>query len=94
MLMVGGFLGIFHLIITLPLIFYLAIALAREKETGMTQRLIEGGLSRIKHFFSWLLFFTILALLFSILYTLAFKRWVYKEDEFGMIFLLTFLGVE
>ena len=77
MLMIGGFLGLFHLIISLPLIFYLAFALAREKEIGMTERLIEGGLSRVTHFFSWLLFYTILALLFSVLYTLAFKKWVY-----------------
>ena len=60
----------------------------------MTQRMFESGLSRITHFFSWLLLYTFLSLLLAILYTVAFKKYVYGEDEFSMIFLLTFLGLE
>lgn len=35
-----------------------------------------------------------LALLLALAYTSANKKWVYPEDDFGVIFLVTFLGVE
>ena len=94
MMLVVAFCSFFQFMALLPLTFYFAIALAREKDVGFTQRLFERGLSRITHFFSWLLYYTVLNVLFSLCYTLALKNSIYVKDEFRLIFLLTFLAVE
>ena len=94
LMLVVAFCSFFQFMALLPLTFYFAIALAREKEVGFTQRLFESGLSRITHFFSWLLYYTVLNVLFSLCYTLALKNSIYVKDEFRLIFLLTFLAVE
>ena len=57
-------------------------------------RLFENGLGRLTHFLTWLVQYTILNIIISLLYALHINKWVFAEDSFGCIFLTSFLALE
>ena len=93
-MVVAAFKSFFVLIMAIPIIFYTAYALARSKERGFQERLFTDGLGHVTHWFSWFIKFTVLNAIVSGLYTIGLKNSIFKNDSFGLIFVVTFLGIE
>ena len=83
----------YFLFILMPLVIHFSSVLAREKETGMKQKLLASGLSPVIHFLSWLLHYTAINLFVTFIYVVALKISVFKEDSFALLFLMTFTAL-
>jgi len=94
LLLVQALTGFYFIVSIVPLVYYTAYSIAREKETGLRKTLLDNGLNRVTHFLSWFVHFTIVNLCISLFYTLLMKPIVYMNDSFGLIFLLVFVSVE
>ena len=84
----------YFLFILMPLVIHFSGIVAREKETGMKQKLLASGLSPVIHFLSWLLHYTAINFFLSFIYVVALKISVFKEDSFALLFLMTFFAVQ
>ena len=83
----------YFLFILMPLVIHFSIVVAREKETGMKQKMLASGLNPVVHFLSWLLHYTFVSLFVSLIYVIALKISVFKEDSFGVLYLMTFFAL-
>ena len=77
----------------MPLVIHFSGVVAREKETGIKQKLLANGLSPVIHFLSWLLHYTVISLFVSFIYVIALKISVFKEDSFALLFMMTFTAL-
>ena len=68
--------------------------IAREKESGMKQLMLANGLNPVIHFVSWLLHYTVICLFVTLIYVVALKVSVFREDSFVLLFLMMFLALE
>ena len=89
-----AFTALFAMLTIVPIIAYFSYSIAMEKETGMRHRLHGSGLGQLVHFFSWLIHFTVINLAISLMYSLALKVAVFREDDAVLYFLLTFMGIQ
>ena len=92
--LVEAFTYFFFFATILPLVFFTAFALAEEKEAGFQRRIFYNGLNTFSHFASWLVLYTVLAITLALLYTAANKTLIFPDDDFGLVFLFTFVAVE
>ena len=93
-LIVVAFMSFFLLIMMIPLIYYTAYGIAQGKEGGFQLRLFSDGLGYGSYWFSWLFHFMILNALISAVYVFGLKWALFKRDHIGMIYLVTFMGVQ
>ena len=70
------------------------MSVVREKETGMRRLMMASGLNPVIHFISWLLHYTVVNIFVSLLYTLALKISVFKEDSISLLFLIVFMALQ
>ena len=91
--MVQSFTSLYFFVTALPLVIYTTMQVAREKETGMRQLMFSNGLNPAIHFFSWLLFYTVINLIITIFYVAAMGAIIYKEDSWLLLFIVAFLSI-
>ena len=77
-----------------PLGFYIAFSIGKEKETGMKHLLQKNGMNPIAHFLSWLLKYSLLNLIITFIYTLGLKLVIFTDDSFGLLLIMFFVGFE
>jgi hypothetical protein len=56
--------------------------------------LFKIGLDGYNHFLSWLIKYRVISALVSIGYVAGLKPSIFAKDDFGLIFIVTFLGIE
>jgi len=88
------FFSFFFMATFAPLAFYLVYSLAKERESGLRQKLFDNGLGRVTHFFSWLICYTVLNLVLTTLYVSLMRPSAFEKDEYLMFYLLVFLAVQ
>ena len=91
--MVKAFMSLYFFVTVLPLVVYTTMQVAREKESGMRQLMFDNGLSPVIHFVSWLLFYSVLNLIISIIYVASMGAIVYKNDSWTLLFIVVFLSI-
>ena len=91
---VSAYNSLYFFLIVTPLLIHFSIVIAREKESGMKQLMLSNGLNPVIHFVSWLLHYTAISLFVSIIYAVALKISVFKQDSFALLFLMMFLALE
>ena len=87
-----AFNAIFFLFTLVPLVFYTAYSISKEKESGMRYDLTSNGLNLFTHFLSWLLHYSLSSFLISIFYTIGMRIVVFEDSSFMLIFTLVFFG--
>ena len=92
-IMVGAFTSIYFFVTVIPLVIYTTMQVAREKETGMRQLMFDNGLNPAIHFVSWLVFYTGINFLTSVLYVTSMGAIVYKDDSWVLLFIVVFLSI-
>ena len=60
----------------------------------MKQLMLANGLNPVIHFVSWFLHYTVISLVVSLIYVVALKVSVFREDSFALLFLMMFLALE
>ena len=90
---VSAYNSMYFLLIVTPLLIHFSIVVAREKETGMKQLMLANGLNPVVHFVSWLLHYTVISLFVSLIYVVALKVSVFREDSFTLLFTMMFLAL-
>ena len=93
-IIVVSILAFFFMLAFAPLVFYTAVALAKDKESGLERVMQENGLSRWIHFLSWLIFYTGVNLVLSLLYAILMVDSVYLHCSFMLVFMMVFLALE
>ena len=92
--LINSFNSLYFLLIVIPFLTHISIAVVREKETGMRRLMMASGLNPVIHFISWLLHYTIINIFVSLLYTLALKISVFKEDSISLMFIIVFMAMQ
>ena len=91
---VSAYNSLYFFLIVTPLLIHFSIVIGREKESGMKQLMLANGLNPAIHFVSWFLHYTAISLAVSIIYVVALKVSVFREDSFALLFLMMFLALE
>lgn len=91
---VSAFNSMFFLFTLVPLVFYTAYSIIREKESGMRYTLTVNGLNRFTHFLSWLLHYTVCNFCISLLYTIGVRLAVFSDSSFMLLFSVVFMSFE
>ena len=89
---VNAYLSAFTMFSIMPLAFFFAYKIGREKETGMRRLLRSNGLNPIVHFLSWLLQYTVLNFAVTIIFTVGLGQVIFTDDSFGLLFVILFLA--
>lgn len=89
---VSAYLSAFTMFSIIPLAFYFAYKIGKEKETGMRSLLRSNGLNPIMHFLSWLLQYTVLNFAVTLIFVVGLGQVIFIEDSFGLLFLIIFLA--
>ena len=89
---VSYFMSFWVIISVMPLVLYTTYRMAYEKETKMKQTLIANGLNPVIHFLSWLIHYTVINGVLSLLVVLCIKFSVFKNDGFILLYIVVFCG--
>ena len=74
------FTSLYFMLVMVPLVFYMIHAITREREMGLRKHMIQNGLNPLLNFFAWLIHYTLLNVVITLVYVVSMKTVIFQED--------------